>query len=242
MTPSEASEDGAAALDPGGAYARGRWLVSTTGAAVTEPTTFSLFGRSWDLLPGVFAPPYCLSTRFFADSIPYPRDGTLLDMGCGSGVISVMAALRGCARVTAADVSPAAVANTRLNTARHGVSGRVQVIRSNLFASLGGQDRYDLIFWNSPFIEPPAGFVPRGDLDSAVFDPQYRAHGQYLSGARQRLTAGGRLLLGFSSLGSRAVLAGQASDTGYAVTELRTSGRLVPGMEYQLLELVPHEQ
>jgi release factor glutamine methyltransferase len=239
---SAAAGDGRTSPPPPGAFERGQWLVSTTGAAVAEPTTFSLLGRSWDLLPGVFAPPHCLSTRFFADSIPYPRGGTLLEMGCGSGVISVMAVLRGCARVTAADISPAAVANTRMNTARHAVSDRVRVIRSDLFGGLEPLERYDLIFWNSPFIEPPAGFVLRGDLDGAVFDPGYQAHGRFLSGARPRLTPAGRLLLGFSSLGRRAFLAAQASASGYTVTELRTSGRLVPDLEYQLLELVPNER
>jgi release factor glutamine methyltransferase len=223
-------------------FERGQWLVSSTASAVTAPTTFRLSGRDWDLLPGVFAPTHCLSTRFFSASIPYPDGGTLLEVGCGSGVISVLAATRGCARVTATDISPAAIENTLLNAARHAVTDRVRAVRGDLFDVLDRQEQFDLIFWNSPFIEPPECFIPRCDLDRAVFDPGYRQQRRFLSGARRRLTAAGRLLLGFSSLGKHAVLARQAADCGYGVRTLRTSGRMVPGVEYQLLELVSHQE
>jgi ribosomal protein L11 methyltransferase len=51
----------------------------------------------------------------------------VLDVGCGTGVISVMAALVAQSRVRAIDVASAAVEATRDNAARNGVSDLVDV-------------------------------------------------------------------------------------------------------------------
>lgn len=226
------------------AVVRGTWLVRSTTDGVTEPTTFELHERVWDLLPGVFAPTYCVSTGFFTESIPFPAGGSFLEVGAGTGVTAVMAAVNGCASVTATDVNDVAVRNTALNAARHGLSGRVDARRADVFDGLAPEQRFDLIFWNSPFIDPGTDVRPAHDdrcerLNQAVFDPGYQAHERYLTGARARLTAGGRVLLGFSSLGDHDALRRLAASAGYRIEVLRTSADLVPGVEYQLLELVP---
>jgi ribosomal protein L11 methyltransferase len=52
---------------------------------------------------------------------------TVLDVGCGSGVLGITACLLGAARCEAIDLSPAAVSATNDNAARNGVAGRVRV-------------------------------------------------------------------------------------------------------------------
>lgn len=228
----------------------GTWIVNSTATGVTEPTTFRLRDREWDLLPGVFPPTYCLSTSFFTESVPYPVGGSFLEVGCGAGVTAVRAAVEGCTRVAATDISAAAVENTRLNAARHGLSDRIELYRGDLFDGLGPEDQFDLIFWNSPFINPGADGGPAGrlvhdareQLRQAVFDPGYRAHRRYLAEAGARLTTSGRLLLGFSDLGDHDALCRLAADAGYRISILRTSGDLVRGVDYQLLELVPADK
>jgi ribosomal protein L11 methyltransferase len=49
----------------------------------------------------------------------------VLDVGCGSGVLAVAAALLGADRVVGVDVDPEAVTATRANAARHGVAHAV---------------------------------------------------------------------------------------------------------------------
>uniref|UniRef100_A0AAU3GP80 Methyltransferase n=1 Tax=Streptomyces sp. NBC_01401 TaxID=2903854 RepID=A0AAU3GP80_9ACTN len=234
-----------------GAVVRGSWLVNSTADGVTEPVTFRLHDRDWDLLPGVFAPTYCVSTGFFTESIPFPVGGSFLEVGCGAGVTAVTAAAGGCRRVTATDISEAAVRNTALNAARHGLLDRIDLHSGDMFDGLGPEERFDLIFWNSPFIDPgtedgpgarPVSDEQRAQLRGAVFDPGYRAHGRYLSGARARLTAAGRLLLGFSDLGDHDSLRRLAADAGYRISVLRTSQDLAPGVDYQLLELLPDDR
>jgi ribosomal protein L11 methyltransferase len=54
--------------------------------------------------------------------------GSLLDVGCGSGVLSIAAGLVGHAPVLAVDVEPPAVEATRENAARNGVELEVRLV------------------------------------------------------------------------------------------------------------------
>jgi ribosomal protein L11 methyltransferase len=53
------------------------------------------------------------------------HDATVLDVGCGSGVLGVAACVLGAATADGIDLSPAAVTATHDNAARNGVAGRV---------------------------------------------------------------------------------------------------------------------
>lgn len=74
----------------------------------------------------------------------------VLDMGCGSGILSVAAARAWPARVLAIDIDGEAVRVTRANARRNGVSQRLRAVRGNGFAALPAlrAGRFDLIFAN----------------------------------------------------------------------------------------------
>ncbi len=80
------------------------------------------------------------------------------------------------------------------------------------------------------------------NLRQAIFDPGYRAHRRYFDEAGSRLTIGGRLLLGFSDIGDHSLLQRVAAEAGFRISVLCSSGDLVPGVDYQLLELVPDDR
>lgn len=65
---------------------------------------------------------------------------TVLDVGCGSGVLAVTAARSGASYVEAIDVADAAVAATGSNAARNGVAGRVSASTTPLGAVEGQFD------------------------------------------------------------------------------------------------------
>jgi ribosomal protein L3 glutamine methyltransferase len=80
----------------------------------------------------------------------------ILDLCTGSGCLAILAARAyPRARVDAADLSAPALAVARKNLARHGLAGRIRLVRSDLFAALRGE-RYDLIVCNPPYVAPAA--------------------------------------------------------------------------------------
>ncbi|MFI5755805.1 methyltransferase [Streptomyces sp. NPDC051569] len=223
----------------GDPYAAGLRLVQQHGTAAVRPEEFDLLGLRWDLLPGVFAPTRTASTELFSDWLPYPAGGRFLEIGSGTGVTAVTAALRGCARVNATDIAAAAVDNTRLNAARHQVADRVQALRSDLFDGLAPGERYDVIFWNSNVVEAPDDFEYVDDIQWAIFDRGYTLHERYLRDGMARLTRTGRLFLGFNSLGNVPLLTGIADRLGLRIVPLARTTRRAGAfpVEFQLLEL-----
>ncbi len=81
-----------------------------------------------------------------ADSFPSP----VLDIGCGSGILSIICARLGGRRVLGLDINPAAVAGARRNVILNGLEGRVR-ISSEPIEGLKGS--FALITANiSPFV------------------------------------------------------------------------------------------
>jgi release factor glutamine methyltransferase len=80
-----------------------------------------------------------------------PNAKSLLDVGTGSGVIALTLALKKPgARVIACDLSPQALALAGENCTRHDLESRVELIESDLLASVHGT--FDAIVANLPYI------------------------------------------------------------------------------------------
>jgi precorrin-6B methylase 2 len=60
----------------------------------------------------------------------------VIDLGCGSGFFSILAAKRGASKVYAVDIMPQAVELTRRNAQRNGVTSRIQAFTGSLFEPL----------------------------------------------------------------------------------------------------------
>ena len=144
-----------------------------------------------------------------------------LDVGTGSGCIALaLAAEDPYVRVVAVDVDAAAVAVARRNAARLGLGGRVQVLRSDLFAALPPGQRFDVIVANPPYI-PAAEYVA---LEPNVrdYEPRLALHGgddgldvyrRLVPAAAARLLPGGTLALEVGA-GQAAAVAGLLAGAG----------------------------
>jgi ribosomal protein L11 methyltransferase len=81
------------------------------------------------------------------------QDKTVLDYGCGSGILGVAAAKLGARRVTAIDIDPQALLATRSNAERNEVS---ETIITGLPRALSADERFDLVVANilaGPLVE-----------------------------------------------------------------------------------------
>jgi ribosomal protein L11 methyltransferase len=70
---------------------------------------------------------------------------SVLDMGCGTGILAIIAAKKGATRVVAIDNHPFAVENSQENVVRNKV-GFIEVIEGD--ATLLGQENFDVIIAN----------------------------------------------------------------------------------------------
>jgi release factor glutamine methyltransferase len=78
--------------------------------------------------------------------------GHVLDMGTGSGILAVAAALeQDVTRVTASDINPEAIKATKKKAIDASVQGRIDYIVGDLFDAHTGR-RYDWILFNPPYL------------------------------------------------------------------------------------------
>ena len=112
----------------------------------------SLYGMTLDIPKGVFHPAIFFSTKIFAGFLLRLdlQDKSLLEMGCGSGLLSLIAAERG-SRVTSIDVNPIAVRTTERNAERNDLSKNISALQSDLFEALPHTLRFDVIIFNPPY-------------------------------------------------------------------------------------------
>jgi release factor glutamine methyltransferase len=111
------------------------------------------YGRVFTVDPRVLIPrPETEHLVELALELGLPERPRILDLGTGSGCLAVTLAceLPG-ARLTATDVSPAALAVAHLNARRHGVEDRVRLAAADLAfpMRLGG---FDLVVSNPPYV------------------------------------------------------------------------------------------
>ncbi len=134
-----------------------------------------------------------------------PAPASALDFGTGTGCLAIALALKcPAARLTALDISAAALEVASANAARHQVSDRLQFLHGDAFAPLPPAATFDLIISNPPYI--PSAEIPTLDPEVRDFDPASALDGGpdglrfYELLARQaarHLRPGGQLMLEF---------------------------------------------
>jgi release factor glutamine methyltransferase len=163
------------------------------------------------VLPDVFSPEIFFESRWFAERVAVLAQGKrLLEVGPGTGIIGLFAALKG-AKVTAVDVNEKAIENTRINFEENGLS--VDARLGSVYGPLGSEEQYDVIFWNHPFNK-----TSQQDTDpflKSVFDFEYIHLDAYIAEARTHLFPTGKLLLGTSNIADLTEIADIASKYGY---------------------------
>ncbi len=137
-------------------------------------------------------------TRLLLDAVPDRVPGSVLDVGCGAGIIGIAAAVLGASPVTMTDVNLLAVQAARENARRLGLEV-IDVVASDAFQSVDDR-RFDLIVSNPPFhrgkavdlavanrliAESPAHLTPGGTL--LIVANAFLAYGRQLERVFERV-------------------------------------------------------
>jgi release factor glutamine methyltransferase len=128
------------------------------------------YRRAFEVDPAVLIPRPDTETLIerALERLPPESDARVLDLCTGSGAIAVtLAAERPGLRVTATDISAAALALAQKNALRHGVLSRIDFVQGDLFAALAEPALFELIVANPPYI---------AEADHAQLQPEIRLH------------------------------------------------------------------
>ena len=92
----------------------------------------------------------------------------VLDLGCGSGLLSIAAAKLGARSVVAVDMDPLSLETTMINAQKNGVEELINVYAGSWYEALkekphvaGGNNRFDVIIATPPQTPAPRPFSPR---------------------------------------------------------------------------------
>jgi methylase of polypeptide subunit release factors len=210
--------------------------VLTDQRRAAEGLHIRAIGERITVLPHVFVPQDESLVNLLAERLRLRGDESVLDMGTGTGVLALVAARAGAARVVATDNSPYAVRNARLNVERLGLQDTVEVRGpADLFESVPGQ-QFDVILFNAPWV---CG-RPSTEYERAIYDEDFRALRGFVSQVGQHLRESGRVLLIYGDIsertgqGSLALLRELAECNGLAIVgdrHVARRGRLLGARE-----------
>ncbi len=165
------------------------------------------------IFPGIFHPGLFFSTELLLDFISEIKlEGVkMLELGCGTGTLSVFAASKG-AVVTASDINPRAIENTNHNARLNNV--QVNTVQSDLFQAIS--DKFDLIMINPPYYPNN----PRTELEVALMcGENFEYFTKLFSQLRNHITANGKVYMILSEDCDISRIRDEAKKSGYGLDQ-----------------------
>ena len=109
------------------------------------------YGRNFEVLEGVLIPRQDteISVETLLKIIKNNKIYNMLEIGCGTGIVSISVDLETKIDVTAVDISKRAIENSIINKEKLG-SG-IKIMKSDLFSNI--KESFDLIYSNPPYIK-----------------------------------------------------------------------------------------
>jgi tRNA1(Val) A37 N6-methylase TrmN6 len=116
---------------------------------------------------------FSVDAPLLADFIRARPDDEALELGTGSGIVSLLLSVKPVKRITAVEIQPGLADLARRNVALNGLEGRIEVVEADLRTYDPGR-AFDLIFSNPPYIRRETGFLGPSAEKSAA---KHEIHG-----------------------------------------------------------------
>ena len=160
---------------------------------------------------------------------------TILDLGAGSGVLSLIALKHGAQKAVATDINPNAVANAQYNAKRFGFEDKLSVRLVSLdnqgaYSVVGDNERFDFIVSNPPQHHEE----PKTIYEYSYADPKLAFLRSILEGLKSHLTENGKGVFALYDQGLR--LARQIADEQGLIVTVMLKTRNRNGI-YYLVEI-----
>ena len=109
------------------------------------------YGRTFKVIEGVLIPRQDteISVEKILNIIENNQINNMLEIGCGTGIVSISVDLKSPVDVTAVDISEKAIENTKINKEK--LNSKIKIINSDLFSNIN--EKFDLIYSNPPYIK-----------------------------------------------------------------------------------------
>lgn len=120
---------------------------------------------------------FSVDAPLLADFVRTRPSDEILELGTGSGVISILLSIKPFARLTAVEVQEGLADLARRNVALNGLEARVEVVRAD-FRTWDPGRRFDVVFANPPYIRGRAGrlsaseekSLAKHEINADIFD------------------------------------------------------------------------
>ncbi len=143
---------------------------------------------------------------------------TVMEIGVGTGLLSLCALQNGAAKVVGTDINPAAFANAKYNATGLKLHERfdcrlVTKEKPGAFEVIKPDEKFDIIVSNPPWVNQK----PNSDYEFALYDPGFHLLKTLLDGLPRHLKPGGKVLLAYGSVSGIKAVKKMAGERGYSV-------------------------
>lgn len=186
-----------------------------------------------DVYPNVFPPKsdYSASSKSVYEAFGGVKGRVVADIGCGTGIESIVAALHGAERVDATDISTSAAECAKHNAELNNLDGVISVYHGDLFSPLPKR-KYNLIIANLPIVDsqPETSL----EINRALYDPNLEIHKRLFSEAKEFLADDGIITFTHANLQSAKT---ENPDRDFEILE-----NLIRQYDYEITEKTEREE
>jgi tRNA1Val (adenine37-N6)-methyltransferase len=162
---------------------------------------------------------FSVDAPLLADFVRTRPEDDALELGTGSGVISLLLSIKPFRKITALEIQPGLAGLARRNVEQNDLGGRITIVGADLRTYAPGRT-FDLIFSNPPYIRKAAGFLSVSAEKSAAKHELHGTIDEILGKTAAWLAPNGRACFVYPER-RRADFMAAAGESGLAVLRLR---------------------